>query len=472
MNRKFLTTLLCLLLVAMLPITALAAVTERSINITVDTENYADVSALSDLLDVMTVKVISGDQEGHSGAMVLNLGGTDVLTIAARVDLTGVFVQTDALDDNLLYFSWDDLIALLQQTDGLSAADNEMLGTIRQFLQNMRDGNMPIELEQLTQKLYAVVEVLQEDEELFALMAGVIDDAKITEGIFESEKHDTADQKIECMLTPEFYIKSVETKTSRAVLEAALTIMDDTYTDEVLSHMVNEIIRLAQENYADDGRNLDMTLLMAQGELVSFSGLATMNSSQNTIEQINIIYHRLTTAQSVNHSVEVSNDEMALVFEVAQNADGSFVAACHAVEDDSLVTFQFDLMENTEDSIKAACHVSDGISQVTFQYDMIRADEVKDHTFSMYFIENTEGIMRSSASQRPIYSLHVVSKTMESTVLDGVNNATIDTATVPLQFPVVEFKEFQENAGISMQRALMRLMSYLPTSTLQEITGE
>lgn len=96
MIRKWLTTLLCLLLSLALPLCALAD-TQHTVQV-IPGDDMASVDGVKDLCDALAVKVTTNDK---AGALTLNLSGTDVLNVKLTADENGLYVQSELLGSDV-----------------------------------------------------------------------------------------------------------------------------------------------------------------------------------------------------------------------------------------------------------------------------------------------------------------------------------------------------------------------------------
>lgn len=100
MIRKILTTVLCVLLVMALPLSALAA-TQHTLSI-IPGDEIASVDAVTDLFKTLSFRLTMDED---AAAIGIAMDDTDVLTAAMRSDENGVYVQSDSLADGVLYFT-------------------------------------------------------------------------------------------------------------------------------------------------------------------------------------------------------------------------------------------------------------------------------------------------------------------------------------------------------------------------------
>ena len=125
MNRKWMALLLSLLLVMMLPLSALA---DRQHTLTVvPGELIGSQQAVVDLLNVLDLRLTEGDR---SGALTIMLNDQDIATLGLTVDTTGLYVSSNIIGADVLYVTWEDGFAFL--------TDQVMIRLTRQRCRRLR----------------------------------------------------------------------------------------------------------------------------------------------------------------------------------------------------------------------------------------------------------------------------------------------------------------------------------------------
>lgn len=445
MNRKLLTMLLCLLLVVALPISSLAAATERTFTIEAGDELVSAAPEVKDLLDVLAIKMIT-DEQGNSGAFVLSLDDVDVLTASARVETEGLYVQTNAVSEDVLFISWVDVAkAIEKNVEATGAIDiNEMMEGIRQSVESVQ--NLPEVGVQAapTDLQNSAFFMSNGDAELQKLVQETIDSMTVTSGTFEDALYDAADEKIELTITSDFYVKLMDTPTVREELEGNLAASNATLTDEELDEAVQVQLDKMKQGLIDADMKIDLTMLQAQGQPVMVNVVYTMKNAvvegETKDVQVDMVYRRLTTADGITHKGE-------------------------AVMVDAHMTL--DAIERTDKSASGVLHMLSEGSQVTFQYEKTHMDEGNNHMLAVYNRENAVSVVELAASDRPMLTFNVQSKTVDGAVLKAVNDATVETSVTPMQMTGAEQEAFLLDAQTNLMRVFMGVMSYLPTSILQ-----
>lgn len=103
MIRKLITTLLCLLLTAALPLAALAD-TQHELEI-IPGDAIAALSPAGDFCEALGLTFTRGEK---SAALTLSISDTPIATVALGVDMDALYVQSSLLGDDVFYVGWED----------------------------------------------------------------------------------------------------------------------------------------------------------------------------------------------------------------------------------------------------------------------------------------------------------------------------------------------------------------------------
>lgn len=488
-QTKLLAVLLALLLCAMLPLSALAA-TEYSVQL-IPGDDMASVAAVKDLFDVLTFRFLKGE---NSGMLTLNLSGEDVFSAAARVTGDGLYLDSAILGDKPVYASAEDIGQVLTQlASAEEGADLEEISQLKpmivqmfqQFgmMQEWKDtaADSPAilpadlaaseELRAQIQKLYA------DDEAMVDYVLSILDRAEITEGSFTGAAHDPATQSMKLTLTKEDILKLQNSTTIREMLTKSGSMTDAQAAEELKKAM-------------DNIQKMDvvLTLYGTETDLVSLE--MTMDSAMDVVEedgdidheniQMTAVYNRLTKDGTVNHSAsmligEDGETEADLAF-VLTAKDGSYTldGAMNEVDDGK---------EEPMMTVKGVLNGADGKAdgwlalladeiQVTFTYSGSVEGDQTERLVSFYTRENAVAITELAASERPLFSLRLLTvENADDSALKTVESASIETALQPLQMSDEDCTAYITSISTNATQVLYAVLSKLPSSVIELMTA-
>lgn len=457
MTKKLFTTFLCLLLALALPIASLAEAKQYTLTITPGKDMASTMEGFEELFDVLAIKVLTSE-EGDAGALVLSLQGTDVASIALRPDDKGLFAQTDAVSDDVMYFAWSDVIDFLEANT--EDSDDAAIALYAALREAMETGTVPVTaFSRFEEQINEAAEAAAQDEELINLITELINSAKVSEGTFTDVLHDAADQKVELTVTSEFYVRLVQTTTFKTLLKSILSMDDDYTTEAKLNAEVEEATEELKEVYANSDIKVDMVILTAGEELVSMNIPFSMNYTEKDDDDtmkmdMNVIYNRLTSDDGVAHTVDVT-------------ADGND-------EDEKLsMQMEIDAFVHSDESVTTTISVldEDG-TQVTFDYKSSTAADAKTRTITMYSREGAVSIIAPVASDSPLLTIQLTSEKADDSMLDEVKNAKVSSSVQLLKFSDTEMAAFVEAAQTKLTQAMMNILANLPANVLQMFMAE
>ncbi|NLO85311.1 MAG: hypothetical protein GX096_07775 [Clostridiales bacterium] len=458
MIKKLLTTFLCLLLALALPIASLAEANLYTVTITPGKDMASTMEGFEELFDVLAIKVLASE-EGDAGALVLSLQGTDVASIALRPDDEGLFVQTDAVSSDVMYFSWLDVIDFLAANTEESDDATAMYAMLREALETGTTGTSPAMFSEFEEQITAAAEAVAEDEELINLIMELMESAKVSEGTFTDVLHDAADQKVELTVTSEFYVKLVQTTTFKTLIKSFLSMDDDNTTEAKLNAEVEEAVEELKEIYASSDVKVDMVILTAGEDLVSMSVPFSMNYTEKDDDDtmkmdMNVIYNRLTSDDGVAYTVDVTADG---------DDDGEKLS----------MQMEMDAFVHSDESVTATISMldEDG-TQITFDYKSSAVADVKTQTITMYIREGAVSIIAPAASDSSLMTIQLTSEKADDSMLDAVKNATISSSTQLLKFSDTEMAAFMEAAQTNLTQCMMNVLGNLPANVLQMFMAE
>ena len=489
-QTKLLAVLLALLLCAMLPLSALAA-TEYSVQL-IPGDDMASVAAVKDLFDVLTFRFLKGE---NSGMLTLNLSGEDVFSAAARVTGDGLYLDSAILGDKPVYASAEDIGQVLTQlASAEEGADPEEISQLKpmivqmfqQFgmMQEWKDtaaadspAILPTDLAAIEELRTQLQKLYADDEALVDYVLSILDRAEITKGSFTGAAHDPATQSMRLTLTKEDILKLQNSTTIRDTLMKSGSLTAEEAAEELKKSM-------------DNIQKMDvvLTLYGTETDLVSLE--MTMDSAMDVVEedgdidheniQMTAAYNRLTKDGTVNHSAsmligEDGDTEADLAF-VLTAKDGSYTldGAMNEVDDGK---------EEPMMTVKGVLNGADGKAdgwlalladetQVTFTYSGSVEGDQTERLVSFYTRENAVAITELAASERPLFSLRLLTvENADDSALKTVEGATAETALQPLQMSDEDCTAYITSISTNATQVLYAVLSKLPSSVIELMTA-
>lgn len=197
MIRKWLTTLMALLLAVMLPVCALAD-TQHTFSVIPGDAMPMD-QAIVDLLDCLSLTFVQGKE---SGALTVNVADEPILMIGATADVTGLYVQSNILSDDVLYVTWDDAFAVIGQVIAVQVEPSEaelmqqMMDQYKQMIvMALQTGVQPAQTATMEEGIAAVKEMFKDDPGMAEYVENIYSDLTNEAGVFTAEGRDAATGK-------------------------------------------------------------------------------------------------------------------------------------------------------------------------------------------------------------------------------------------------------------------------------------
>ena len=489
-QNKLLAVLLALLLCALLPLGALAA-TEYSFQL-IPGDDMASVDAVKDLFDALTVRFLKGET---SGMLTLSLSGEDVFSAAARMTGDGLYLDSAILGDKPVYASAEDIGQVLTQ---LASADETMdAETVSQIkpmiAQLFSQAGMMSELKGTAlaepsvtlpteivsnEELRAQLQKAFADDEVMAdYVLGILDRAEITEGSFTSDAHDPATQSMKITLNKDDVAKLQSSSTVQKMLTNSGSMTEEEAAAELKKAMDNmEKMDVVMTLYADDSHLVALEMTMDSAMNVTDDDGETEKESV----QMNAAYNRLTKDGVVNHSAtmmlgEDGETEADLAF-VLTAKDGSYTldGAMNEVDDgkeEPMLTVKgvFSSVDGKSDGWLAM--LADE-TQLTVTCSGSAEGDQTERLISAYVRENAVAITELAASERPLFSLRMLTaENADDSALKTVESATAESALQPLQMSDEECTDYITSISTNATQVLYTVLSKLPSSVIELLTA-
>lgn len=471
MIRKLITTLLCLLLTAALPLAALAD-TQHELEI-IPGDAIAALPPASDLCEALGLTFTRGEK---SAAFTLNISDTQIATVALGADMDGLYVQSSLLGDDVFYVDWDEGFDFIEDLfkatlEGQAAAggtevDEAAIEAVEQMLEAYKQQIMlavaagadgmtrgMISVDTPEEMMEKIGKIFDDDDGMLDFYAGLLEKITFEEGEFKDDERDTATIHMSMTLTGEDMAGVCDTQYMRNAMEMALKAENPTLEGEALDAMVEEALEEARKVYEDGNISIVLNVYAADGgeTIVGIDmGMAMSVAGEKPAQAgFNMNYDRLTGEDGVNHRADVSI-----------TADG---------EELGQIAFRLD---------RGADGVSEGFlamlvqsQQITFVYHGHNEEDQRLRTLDIYARDKATAIIEPAASDRPVIGFSLTSGQVESSVLDQIDDATPDTAVDILKLSAQERKTLAADIQTRVIQAVFTAVDNLPESVSQLFAG-
>lgn len=468
MIRKLFTTLLCLLLTLALPLSSLAA-TEYTLSI-IPGDELSTVQAAADLFHSLAFKLTAGDD---SAKLSVVLNDTDVTNAAFRADENGVYVKSDTVSPDVLFYTWEECLEAMEKTAKAFGYDDETAALIQEIFTQGKDGFLTgfaaaanqdfSEVKTPEDGLALAKKTFQDDPAMIAFIEGVDSRTTVEEGEFADETHDTAASKLTISLTEEDYVTLCDTALMRKFVTELIEEETPEATEREKTEKTDEMIAELKEAYQNADIQITVTalktetgegpvaldlsvdILMPEDEdFAAQADSANKNGSGAAHLTMDASYRRLTTDEGVQRKAQLS---------MAANGEEICVGA-------------FDALQAKDKTTTATLALLAGRQQITLTYDKAEADGVKDRTVAIYARSNASAIIAPAASDRPLLSFNLKTKEVEDEALKTVEAATPETASSVSAMTDAEYQAFAADMEARSQQTLYAILNNLPESVL------
>ncbi len=461
MFRKWITVVLCLMLSVMLPVAALAD-TQHTFSV-VPGEALGSQQAVTDLLDVLALRVTEGE---NSGALSVLLNDQQIVTLGLKADETGLYAGSELLGDDVFYVTWEDgfacLSELLAATLAESGVDEAMLQELDAGLAEVKTGilaavqkvpEQPAAPALMEENLKTVEAMFPNDPAMVEYIKGLYDTMTIEEGAFTAEDRDAADQKYRLVMDEADLTGVCETQYMKNILRETIAMeMPEASQDEVdsaLESTLAEMKTFCEE--IDFEMIVEMYTLDAGSTLVGLDMIINMNAEaagQGTAQMAGL-YKRLTGETGVSHKADAAmaaeGEKMEFVFELQQGVDGASEGLLGMLAGGEEVVVLFTAEGKPEERLK--------------------------RSFELYLRSGATAILEPSAGARPVLGVRMVTEPAPAETLDALENARGETSVNVLGLSEVQLKELTNQISLNATQILYTALGQLPTSVLQLLMG-
>lgn len=471
MIRKLITTLLCLLLTAALPLAALAD-TQHELEI-IPGDAIAALPPASDFCEALGLTFTRGEK---SAAFTLNISDTQIATVALGADMDGLYVQSSLLGDDVFYVDWDEGFDFLEDLfkaalEGQAAAqgtevDEAAIEAVEQMLEAYKQQIMlavaagadgmtrgMISVDTPEEMMEKIGKIFDDDDGMLDFYAGLLEKITFEEGEFKDDERDTATSHMSMTLTGEDMAGVCDTQYMRNAMEMALKAENPTLEGEALDAMVEEALEEARKVYEDGNISIVLNVYAADGgeTIVGMDmGMAMSVAGEKPAQAgFNMNYDRLTGEDGVNHRADVSI-----------TADG---------EELGQIAFQLD--RGTDGVSEGFLAMLVQSQQITFVYHGHNEEDQRLRTLDIYARDKATAIIEPAASDRPVIGFRLTSGQVESSVLDQIDDATPDTAINALNLSAKDLEALVTEIQARVTQAVFSAVANLPESVSQLFAG-
>lgn len=456
MIRKWMTTLLCLLMALALPLCALAD-TQTTIKISLGDELVPD-QAIKDLFDTLSFTLTGGEK---AGALTVNVADTGVVSIAASVDENALYLGSELLGETVYYIGWDDLFTMMDAMME-SSADGEELAAAQQSMEQFKTTVMalvsgealPAQSTDMEANKAAVLAQFEGDPTMQTWLQTIMDKVVVENGQFTAEGRDVAAVKTSITMTAEDLLPLFDTEYMRNSVKSALQNSEEE-TGEALEKATDDALAqsrqviadseclMTMETYADETSEtligMDMKMDMTIKEDGEVEGTLAMLMD----------YDRLTTDAGVSHkgnlSMTVSDDDETMTMQGQMDL---------LTGDDLLEGNIALLVEGTE---------------ITLHFDTDEATGAV--SVALYQRGNATSIIEPAASARPMLTLTFTSGETDGAVLSKVKAANAQNAVNILTMSGDDMQALSETVQNNAMSVLFQALSLMPSSVMQLLTS-
>ena len=453
MIRKFLTTLLALLLAVMVPVCAMA---DRQHTLTfIPGPDLASIEAVADLAQVLSLTLTKGDE---GGALGIGLSGQEMLNIAASADEAGLYLRSNLTGDEVLYLDWADGIALFTELAAAEMGEEEALA-LKQALEAQlgeiaaASVNPMATLTTSEEAIKAVEKAYPNDPEMVEYTKKIYEEIAIEEGSFASEKRDTATGKMAMNLTDEDLLALCDTQTMRNMMAEIVKTENPELEAAELEAATEALLDEVREIYANMEMDMGMSIYTVDdAETIvglDLSAPMTIKDGEETIHFVmNLEYNRLTADNGVSYK---ANLEMG----VPEETDG-------------MITVVFDHFKGADERYTSHGFLALLVAgqQLTITYDATTEDFVRTRLAGVYLRDGAAAVIEPAAAERPLISFQVVSQNADSDMVKAVESATADTAVNVLQLSEEGLNELINNFYVHFTQVYANALANLPESIL------
>lgn len=455
MIRKWMTTLLAMLLAMMLPLCALAD-TQHILTI-LPGDALATEQAVADLCKVLSFSLTTGKE---SGALTIGLDGKDLLTAAAKADVSGLYVNSNILSDDVLYVTWEDGFAVLSQAltaqlpEEEAQAFQQAMAEAQEQVTTALQSGMPASIPAVVtpaEGLEQIKQMYPDDPGLIKMYENMFSRMVEEKGEFAAENRDTATGKYSMTMTAEDLVAVCDTKLMRSSIEQMLKAENPEMSADELAKAVDAVLDEVREIYRNTDLNAVMTAYTVDEGLTLVGMEMTMPMTMRVEEEAfsmdaNLQYNRLTDANGVSYKADMNI--------ILPESEGGNVAV------------QFDLYRGADHVSKGSLALLAGGAEFTITYNAANNGDVRTRLAEVYMRTGAAAIIPPAASDRPLIGFQVITEPADPAVLAKIEAADSTNAVNVMKLSAEEMSALGSDVEARAMQLVFNAMGSLPASVL------
>lgn len=458
MIRKWMTTLLCLMLALALPLCAMADV-QTTVKISLGDELVSD-QAIKDLFDTLSFTFTGGEK---AGALTVNVADTGIVSIAGSVDENSLYLGSELLGETVYSIGWDDLFTLMD-TMIASSAEGEELAAAQQSMEQFKTALMalvageelPAQSTDLEANKAAVLAQFEGDTAMQEWLKALMDKAVVENGQFTAEGRDVAAVKNSMTMTAEDLLPMFDTDYMRNSVKASLQSSEENMTEEELEKAIDVALTQARQIIADSDflMNMETYVDEANETLIGMDMKMDMTIKEDGEVEgtlaMQLDYRHLTTAAGVSHRGSFSMDV--------------------GDDDDETLTMQgqMDLLSGDDLLEGNVALLAEG-TEITLHFATDEATGAV--SVSLYQRNNATSIIDPAASARPLITITFITGEADGAVLSQVKAANAQNAVDILSLSGDDWQTLSETLQSNAMSVLFKALSLMPSSVMQLLTS-
>ena len=466
MIRKWMALLLSLLLVMMLPLSALA---DRQHTLTVvPGELIGSQQAVVDLLNVLDLRLTEGDR---SGALTIMLNDQDIATLGLTVDTTGLYVSSNIIGADVLYVTWEDGFAFL--TDQVmirlteQGIDQATMQAIESSLEEAKTTivagigagtavvTQPSAPATIEESMAMVEEMFPGDEQMAAYIKSLYEDISVEAGVFASEKRDAADQKYRMTMDEADLLTLCETDYMRNMVTEQLAAQNQQATEAELKAAADEVMAEVKALYEESGFEMIMEMY-------------TQDAGQTLVGMDMIMNMSLDAGEVTEGEKLQTTMQMAAVYDRLTDENGvSYKATAGIAADSSKAEFSFNLNKGNNGVSEGMLGVLAEGEEIVITYEAENtAPDTRVRGAALYMRSGANAILEPSASDRPMISFVLKSEPADESVLNALDTAKPETSVNVMKLSDEAMQALGSQLMANGMQVLYTALGQLPTSVL------
>ncbi|MBN1777198.1 MAG: hypothetical protein JW811_03665 [Clostridiales bacterium] len=479
MKHKSIILFVCLVLTVFGITSATAESLETVTTISLQTGTLlADYEEVSQILDTAAIRIHSMP-DGY-GAFVLSLNGTDALKSLLKAEQDGVYVQCNALGQQPLYFTYEDIKNfIMEQLEAYAETQPADMPFDTGMMQSMMDGSLTDE---------QIFEMMGIDEELIAYISDIQAKQVVEKGTFALEGSDIADTKTVVALSKEDISRAMDLPIVREQISGQMLMTGTEYSQEEIDQMIDEQLAEVKQMIEDSNITVTSTAYTMGDEFIAYEFDLTAETDDYSGGSVPMNISVTVTKTSIGSAAFYQMSVM-----LTEGSDEFLNQYGSLYIDDTFISGQYVFYgEPDEPMFEAALNCDrsqadhsfgelaltlyDGGAQTVYvTFDQQKADNVTDTAINVYLGGSADAIKKALAETSLItVNLHTVVQP-DSGFFAALQNATPETSVQLLQLNEEELDAYMQSMEQGLMMTLLTVIDNLPPeiseSLMQEMGG-